>query len=221
MPPASFVQRPLRWLQAISRYRATHCGGPNFGYELCVSNITAEQRDTLDLSSWCSAYTGAEPIRKETLERFAAAFKSCGFRASSFYPCYGMAETTLMVSGGDLKDEPVYCTLEADALEQNRVVKASSDTQNVRHLVGCGHEWLDTKIVIADPELLTQCTPDQVGEIWVSSSSVAQGYWNRQSRRSKSFGRNCETLTPDRFCVQVTWDSCRVTNCLSRVGLRI
>ena len=187
MPPASFVQRPMRWLEAISRYRATHCGGPNFGYELCVSNVTPEQRDTLDLSSWCSAYSGAEPIRRETLERFAAAFKSCGFQASSFYPCYGMAETTLMVSGGDVKDQPVYCTLNADALLQNRVVKASSDTQNVRHLVGCGHSWLDTKIVIADPELLTQCTPDQVGEIWVSSSSVAQGYWNRPEQTEQIF----------------------------------
>ncbi len=187
MASASFVQRPIRWLQAISRYRATHCGGPNFGYELCVSNITPEQRDTLDLSSWCSAYSGAEPIRKETLERFAAAFKSCGFQARSFYPCYGMAETTLMVSGGYVKDEPVYYTVAADGLEQNRVVKASSDTHNVRHLVGCGHSWLDTKIVIADPELLTQCAPDQVGEIWVSGSSVAQGYWNRPEQTEQIF----------------------------------
>lgn len=199
MPPASFVQRPIRWLQAISRYRATHCGGPNFSYELCVSNITPEQRDTLDLSSWCSAYSGAEPIRKETLERFGASFKSCGFRASSFYPCYGMAETTLMISGGYVKDEPVYYTVEADGLEQNQVVKVSSDTQNVRHLVGCGHSRLDTKIVITNPELLTQCAPDQVGEIWVSGSSVTQGYWNQPELTKQIFRAQLQDTNSELF----------------------
>ncbi|MBW4505571.1 MAG: AMP-binding protein [Scytonematopsis contorta HA4267-MV1] len=199
MAPASFVQSPIRWLQAISRYRATHCGGPNFAYELCVSNITPEQRDTLNLSSWCSAYSGAEPVRKDTFERFAAAFKSCGFQSRSFYPCYGMAETTLMVSGGNVKDEPVYHTVAADELEKNRVVQVSSDTHNVRHLVGCGRSWLDTKIAIVDPELLTQCAPNQVGEIWVSGSSVAQGYWNRpelteQIFRAQLQGNNSEAF---------------------------
>jgi natural product biosynthesis luciferase-like monooxygenase protein len=188
MPPISFLQRPIRWLTAISRYRATHCGGPNFAYELCVSKITPEQQETLNLSSWCSAYNGAEPIRRETLERFAAKFKPCGFQARFFYPCYGMAESTLMASGGSVKDEPIYCTVEAQALEQNRVVEASSDTQNMRHLVGSGHSWLQTKIVIANPELLTQCAPHQVGEIWVSGSSVAQGYWRLPEKTKTTFG---------------------------------
>ena len=187
MPSASFVQRPIRWLQAISRYRATHCGGPNFGYELCVRNITLEQRKSLDLSSWCSAYSGAEPVHRETLERFASAFKPCGFRASSFYPCYGMAEATLMVSGGGVRDEPVYCTVQADALEHNWVVETSENTKSIRHLVGCGRSLLEAKIVIADPKLLTQCAPHQVGEIWVSGASVAQGYWNQPKETEKIF----------------------------------
>lgn len=187
MPPASFVQQPLRWLQAISRYRATHCGGPNFGYEICVKSITPGQRETLDLSSWSSAYTGSEPVRRETLEKFAEAFKVSGFRPSFFYPCYGMAETTLMVSGGKLEAEPIYCTVEAESLEQNKIVKASVDTENVRHLVGCGFARLDTQIVIVDPETLTQCVPDQVGEIWVSGSSVAQGYWKRTELTEEIF----------------------------------
>jgi FkbH-like protein len=187
MPPTSFVQRPLQWLQAISRYKATHCGGPNFGYELCINNITPEQRNTLDLSSWCSAYSGAEPIRRETLKRFSATFESCGFRPNFFYPCYGMAEATLMVSGGMVKDKPVYCALEADALQQNRIVKASGDTENVMHLVGCGRAWLDTNIAIVDPESLTRCAPDQVGEIWVSGSSIAQGYWNQPEQTQETF----------------------------------
>ncbi len=186
MPPSAFIQKPIRWLQAISRYRATHSGGPNFAYDLCISKITPEQRETLDLSSWCSAYSGAEPIHRETLEQFAALFKPCGFQSSFFYPCYGMAEATLMISGGRVKDEPIYCTVQADALEQNQVVEASENTHNFRHLVGCGHCWLDTKIVIADPQSL-MCPSNQVGEIWVSGTSVAQGYWNRQEETEQTF----------------------------------
>ncbi|NMG08551.1 non-ribosomal peptide synthetase [Brasilonema sp. UFV-L1] len=192
MPPSAFIGRPIRWLQAISRYRATHCGGPNFAYELCVHKITPEQLQTLDLSSWCSAYSGAEPVRRETLERFAAFFKPCGFQPNFFYPCYGMAEATLMVSGGSVKDEPIYCKVQADALEQNRVVEASENTQNVKQLVGCGRSWLDTKIVIADPESLSVCPSNKVGEIWVSGASVAQGYWNRKEETEQTF---CAYLT--------------------------
>ena len=187
MPPTAFIQRPIQWLQAITRYRATHCGGPNFGYELCLNKITSEQRETLDLSSWCSAYSGAEPVRKDTLERFTEYFFSCGFRSHFFYPCYGMAETTLMVSGGSIKAEPVYCTVEAEALEQGQIIEATESSKNLKHLVGCGHSWLDTKVVIADPEYLTQCTPNQVGEIWVSGSSVTQGYWNRPEQTEATF----------------------------------
>ncbi|ARV60175.1 non-ribosomal peptide synthetase [Nostocales cyanobacterium HT-58-2] len=186
MPPGAFIGRPIRWLQAISRYRATHCGGPNFAYELCVDKITPEQREILDLSSWCSAYSGAEPVRRKTLERFADFFKPCGFQSSFFYPCYGMAEATLMISGGRVKNEPIYCTVQADVLEQNRVVEAEN-TEKVRHLVGCGRSWLDTKIVIADPESLTLCPSNKVGEIWVSGSSVAQGYWNRKEETEQTF----------------------------------
>jgi non-ribosomal peptide synthetase component F/aryl carrier-like protein len=187
MPPVSFLQQPIRWLQAISRYRATHCGGPNFAYELCLRKITPEQRETLDMSSWCNAYNGAEPVRQATLERFVAFFKPCGFRASFLYPCYGLAEATLVVSGGLAGDKPVYCEVQADILEQNRVVEVSRTAENVRQLVGCGRSWLDTKIVIADPESLRQCVPEQVGEIWVSGSSVAQGYWNRPKETDQTF----------------------------------
>ena len=136
--PPILSQRPVRWLQAISRYKATISGGPNFAYELCARRITPEQRETLDLSSWDAAYNGAEPVRADTLKRFAAAFASCGFRPSFFYPCYGLAEATLMVSGGLLKDEPSFCTAQVAALEQNRVVEAADQQQNVRTLVGCG-----------------------------------------------------------------------------------
>jgi len=100
MSPMSFLQKPYRWLAAITRFRGTTSGGPNFAYDLCVQRITPEQRKTLDLSSWKVAFNGAEPIRAETLDAFTAAFEPCGFHHEVFYPCYGLAEATLIVSGG-------------------------------------------------------------------------------------------------------------------------
>ncbi|AFZ22819.1 thioester reductase-like protein [Cylindrospermum stagnale PCC 7417] len=187
MSPTAFVQRPIRWLQAISRYRATHSGGPNFGYELCVRQTTPLEREDLDLSSWRKAYSGAEPVHKDSLEKFVATFKPYGFQASSFYPCYGMAEATLMISGGKVKDEPTYCTVDAAALAQNRIIAATEDMPKVRHMVAVGHTCLDTKIVIVDPQSLIECAPDQVGEIWVSGTSVADGYWQQPEQTATTF----------------------------------
>ncbi len=178
MPAAAFLMRPVRWLHAISRYKATISGGPNFAYEMCVSRVTAEQRATLDLSHWDVAYNGAEPIRADTMQRFSATFASCGFRAEALHPCYGLAEATLLVTGGSLRNEMLR-TIQVAPFEQNRVVAADSQSQNVRTLVGSGHVMHDTKIVIAHPETQTVCAPDEVGEIWVSSPSVTLGYWNR------------------------------------------
>lgn len=187
MSPQSFLQRPLRWLQAISRYKAAISGGPNFAYEICTRRITREQRETLDLSSWYAAYNGAEPVRADTLKRFAATFASCGFRPRFFYPCYGLAEATLIVSGGLLHDEPVLCTAEVAALERNRIVESSDTQRNVRTLVGCGHAMPGTRIVIVDPESRTPCAPDVVGEIWVSGPTIAHGYWNRSQETEHTF----------------------------------
>ncbi len=179
MSPVAFLQRPLRWLQAISRYKATTSGGPNFAYELCVSKITNEQRDNLDLSSWEVAFNGAEPVRAETLNRFATAFSQCGFRREAFYPCYGLAEATLIVSGGLKTALPVLQTLQSDALKQNRVFLARNDKDPAHTLIGCGQTLLNQQIVIIHPETLTRCQFDEVGEIWVSGPSVAKGYWKR------------------------------------------
>jgi acyl-CoA synthetase (AMP-forming)/AMP-acid ligase II len=187
MSPQSFLQWPVRWLQAISRYQATVSGGPNFAYELCARRITPEQRETLDLSSWVAAYNGAEPVRADTLKRFAESFAPCGFRPSFSYPCYGLAEATLIVSGGLLRDEPIVCTTGVASLEKNRVVADLEQQQNVRTFVGCGRAQLNTKIVIVHPESLTRCAPDEVGEIWVSSPSVAQGYWNQPEETERTF----------------------------------
>ncbi|MEA5575654.1 AMP-binding protein [Anabaena sp. UHCC 0451] len=195
MPPAAFLQSPIRWLEAISHYRVTHSGGPNLGYELCVQKIRPEQQQELDLSCWSSAYNGAEPIRPETLEQFTTKFISCSFQPQFFYPCYGMAESTLMITGVNLKDEPTVLAVEAEALEQNQVVKALPTSQNVKKIVGCGYPWLDTKVLIVNPETLTPCEDNQVGEIWVSSPSVAQGYWNQTAATQETFSASVENTT--------------------------
>ncbi|MEA5568659.1 fatty acyl-AMP ligase [Anabaena sp. UHCC 0399] len=187
MPPVSFVQQPIRWLKAITRYRGTHGGSPNFGYDLCTRKITPAQIQQLDLSSWNNAYCGAEPVSKATLEKFTEIFQACGFRSNAFDPCYGLAEATLMVSGGLVEDEPVYCAVETEALENNQVVISQGEQQNVKQLVGCGRAWLDTKIAIAHPENLTQCKPDEIGEIWVSGATVACGYWQRPEETKQTF----------------------------------
>ena len=187
MPPASFLQSPYRWLKAISHYQATTSGGPNFAYELCVQKISQQQRETLDLSSWKVAFNGAEPIRRDTLERFAAAFAPCGFRWEAFYPCYGMAEAALMISGGLHTAPPVIKTVQGEALETDRAIATSVQSENVRTLVGCGQTLPDQKIAIANPETLTRCQPDEVGEIWVSGPSVGVGYWNRTEETERTF----------------------------------
>ncbi|MEH1968245.1 fatty acyl-AMP ligase [Nostoc sp.] len=187
MSPMDFLQSPVRWLRAISRYKATTSGGPNFAYDLCVRHITPQQRETLDLSSWKIAFNGAEPVRAQTLERFTEAFKSCGFSYNAFYPCYGMAEATLIVSGGLKTEPPILKIVQGEALEQNRVVPAKKAEDGTRTLVSCGQSRLDQQIVIVHPETLTICAPNEVGEIWISGKSVAQGYWNQLGETKTTF----------------------------------
>jgi acyl-CoA synthetase (AMP-forming)/AMP-acid ligase II len=186
MSPVDFLQKPIRWLQAISHYRATTSGGPNFAYDLCVSKIKPEQLETLDLSSWEVAFTGAEPVRAETIEQFVATFAPCGFRRTAFYPCYGMAETTLIVAGGLKPQPPVIQSVETVSLEQHQVVAAQGE-ESARQLVGCGQGLPDQKTVIVDPTSLRPLPDRQVGEIWVSGPSVAQGYWNKPQETNQTF----------------------------------
>jgi acyl-CoA synthetase (AMP-forming)/AMP-acid ligase II len=124
MPPVSFLHKPIRWLQAISTYKASHSGAPNFAYDLCVRKITAEQKATLDLSSWQMALNGAEPVRADVLQRFAETFTPCGFDLAAFCPGYGLAEATLKVAAVRQQDPPIFLQVDADALAENRVVEA-------------------------------------------------------------------------------------------------
>ncbi|MBN3926842.1 AMP-binding protein [Nostoc sp. NMS4] len=187
MAPASFIQKPMRWLEAISRYKATHSGAPNFAYELCVLKITPEERATLDLSSWQVSVNGAEPIRADTLKQFAQTFESCGFNPETFCPGYGLAEATLAVTAVKNRELANFYKVQAEALAKNQVIDAESD-HKLQTFVGCGQTGIDTKVVIVHPELLTKCAPEEVGEIWISGSTVTQGYWQRPEETKKTFG---------------------------------
>ena len=187
--PVDFLQKPIRWLEAISKYRATISGGPNFAYDLCVRAITDQQRAALDLSCWSLAFIGAEPIEPATLERFAAAFAPCGFNPSAFYPCYGLAEATLMVTGARRGSGATVEAFDSAALTQHNVVPVpdNADTRTARRLVACGGPVGTTRVVIVNPDTQTEVEPGGVGEIWVSGPSVGQGYWHSADLTDRSF----------------------------------
>lgn len=190
MSPVSFIQRPRRWLEAITRFKGTHGGGPNFGYDLCVERLGPEARVGLDLSSWESAYNGAEPVRAATLAAFSAAFADCGFRPEAHYPCFGMAETTLMVSGGEVDREPVVKAVDRVALEAGRfeVGEPAAAEGTTSAQVSSGRMILDTRVVIADPEQARPSAPGMIGEVWVTGPTVAAGYWQRPEETAEAFG---------------------------------
>lgn len=184
----AFLQRPALWLEEISRNRATISGGPDFAYDLCARKISESERERLDLSSWQVAFTGAERVRAATLERFAAAFAPSGFRSESFFPCYGLAEATLMVSGGPRGRRPTVVHVSPSALTEHRVEEIPQDESTSRALVGCGASLPSQQVVIVDPDTRKACEASQVGEVWVSGPSVAQGYYEQPARTAETFG---------------------------------
>lgn len=186
MSPTSFLKRPVRWLQAISTYGGTLSGSPNFGYELCVAKTTPEQRAALDLSSWRLAFSGAEPVRAETIDRFVEAFAPSGFRRSAFYPCYGLAEATLFVAGGLAGAEPGIRRVRAADLAGNRAIDAGPDEES-RTLVSCGPSAAGHELAVVDPATGERLPAGRVGEIWFGGPSVAQGYWRRPEESEQIF----------------------------------
>jgi acyl-CoA synthetase (AMP-forming)/AMP-acid ligase II/acyl carrier protein len=181
MSPAAFLKRPARWLRAISRTKATLSGGPNFAYDMCVRKIRPSELDGVDLASWEAAWNGAETVRPETMARFAEAFRSYGFRSESFLPCYGLAETTLIVTGRSRST-----TLEQHPASPSADAGAAGD-QHTGSVVSCGRPMGSQRVVIVDPERRTLCAPGQAGEIWVAGPSVAAGYWNRPEESARTF----------------------------------
>jgi acyl-CoA synthetase (AMP-forming)/AMP-acid ligase II len=187
MSPLDFLQRPVRWLQAISRVRATVSGGPNFAYDLCVKKVTPEERAALDLSCWQLAFTGAEPVRAGTLDAFADCFAPAGFQRRAFYPCYGLAEATLLVSGGAPFTAPRVLSLNPDALARHEVIDQPGTAPGARQLVSCGRSTPGHTTLVVNPATLTPLPDGQVGEIWVSGPSIATGYWQKPEENERTF----------------------------------
>jgi amino acid adenylation domain-containing protein len=187
MSPLSFLQKPVRWLRGISRFGVTISGGPNFAYALCNEKITDEDCRELDLSCWKVAFNGAEPVRARTLATFTEKFQRYGFRAEAHYPCYGMAEATLIITGAECEQRPVVLAVDANELESNRVVPVPDDFASARHLVASGRVLPDQQVVIVDPHSRKPLSNGLVGEIWVESDSVAVGYWNNEEETRRAF----------------------------------
>lgn len=186
MSPISFLKRPIRWLKAIQKYNAGCAGGPNFAYDLCVNRVTEEEKASLDLSNWEIAFNGAEPVRADTLRRFSKAFASAGFRSKAFYPCYGLAEATLMVTGPKKMQGLQSLRVEKKALENDLVV-IKEDAKDTWELVSCGAPQLDQEVVIADPVAKVELADREIGEIWVKGENVAQGYFQNAEKTEETF----------------------------------
>ena len=189
MPPASFLQDPLHWLKIISEEKVTHSPAPNFAYNLCVEAIkNNNELIKLNLRSWKVAFNGAEPVSAQTLESFTKAFSGYGLSSLTMCPCYGMAETTLIITGSRPKESVVINKLDKAALEQGKIVEANTgnDRKSVQ-LVGCGHAIPGHEVIIVDPITKKQLLSNMIGEIWVWGPSVASGYWNKPKLTQANF----------------------------------
>ncbi|MGW9434788.1 fatty acyl-AMP ligase [Streptomyces sp. NPDC055607] len=187
MPPFAFVQQPVRWLRAVTRYRVTHTVSPNFGLDLCADRIPERSRAELDLSSLRTLVNGSEPVRPATLERFSAEFGPYGFRHEAHCPSYGLAEATLAVTLGTPR-APRVLTLDRSALADDRVrsLTGPQDADGYR-VVSCGVP-ADQEVRVADPATGAPVTADRVGEVWVRGDNVCAGYWQRPGRTREVFG---------------------------------
>jgi acyl-CoA synthetase (AMP-forming)/AMP-acid ligase II len=190
MSPMTFLVDPAVWLRAISKFRATTSGGPNFAYELCVHRVVAEEIEGVDLSSWRIAFNGAEPVKAHVIDAFIEKFAPYGFRAEAFYPCYGLAESTLFVTGGAPADPVVALAVDPEGLRQNRAVEQPGSSTV---LVGCGRTNMGQSVVIVEPESLAVLPEGHVGEIWQSGGSVTSGYWGKPEVTAATFGARTAT----------------------------
>ncbi len=188
MPPSAFLAKPMRWLAAVSRYRGVTSGGPNFAYDLCVAKARPRDLDGLDLSSWRVAFNGAEVVRAATLLRFLQAFGPAGFAPETFFPCYGLAESTLIVSGAPRGVPPRTVAADRGALRAGRCVPPAEDGAPARTLVSSGRPVAGTRVAIVDPDTRDELPDGQLGEVWVSGPGVAAGYWGRAAESAATFG---------------------------------
>lgn len=180
MPPSRFIQTPKKWLEAISDYKVTHSGAPNFAYDLCVNKITQAELEKLDLSNWKVAYNGSEPVRYETLQKFSSHFKAASFNPNAFYPCYGLAEATLLVSGKKQHQQPTVIFIDKQSVGNGVVSIIDKEESNAWPIVSAGKLAGDTAIAIISTHQ-EPCGELEAGEICISGKSVSTGYWNKDN----------------------------------------
>jgi acyl-CoA synthetase (AMP-forming)/AMP-acid ligase II/alkylation response protein AidB-like acyl-CoA dehydrogenase/acyl carrier protein len=181
MSPASFLQKPVRWLSAVSRFRARTTGGPNFAFNLCTRAVTSEQKIGLDLSCLELLYSGAEPIEASVLDRFAAAFRECGLHREALFACYGLAEATVLATGGRLRTGPNYLQVDTDLLQSGRGIAPQGSTQRSTTLVSCGKSAIGQELRIVDPISKKILAEGEVGEIWLRGPHITPGYWGNEA----------------------------------------
>ena len=186
LSPTSFIQRPLIWLRAIDRYRAEVSSAPNFAYDLCVNRFRAEPMTGVDLSCWKIALNGAEPVRAATIAQFTAKFAPYGFDPCAMYPAYGMAEATLLISGGRRGADVATRSVSREALREGTIGPPKSD-EDAQVLVGCGRPLVGEEIAIVDPESARRLPADAIGEIWVRGANVTAGYWRNAVATAEAF----------------------------------
>ncbi|MBE9572637.1 MAG: AMP-binding protein, partial [Proteobacteria bacterium] len=189
MSPLAFIQRPYRWLKAISDYGGTISCAPNFAYELCMTKIGRNQLSTLDLSSWEVALNAAEPIFYDTMKRFTEMFSPCGFKYNAFFPAWGLAEATVLITTSSRMKGPIVQKVDKDSLYSGKVVPVPADAKEGQYVVGCGRPLSGQKVIIVNPNSRKLCGPDKVGEIWAQcGDSMPQGYWNRPEATEETYG---------------------------------
>ena len=187
MSPFTFLRRPLRWLEAIDRWAITHSGAPNSAYDSCVKALQKQKDWSSNLQRWSVASCGAEPIHPQTIDRFCDAFAPHGFARTAFMPAYGLAESTLVVSSSTPNERPLILAVSTERLEADRVETKDVLAEDTRRLVACGRPLPDMQVMVVNPVTLVECGPDEVGELWVSGSSVAEGYWNCPDTTAETF----------------------------------
>jgi acyl-CoA synthetase (AMP-forming)/AMP-acid ligase II len=190
--PMTFLKSPIKWLSTISKFKGQTSGAPNFAYELCVSRITDKDMEGIDLSCWKVAYNGSEPIKAHVVDAFSEKFKPYGFKPEAFFPCYGMAENTLFISGSQIDGPVIKLPVDPQKLVQNQIVE---QLDSDRILVGCGQVVGDQQVIIVDPQSHQQLADNQVGELWLQGDSVTSGYWNLPELTEQAF--NAQTAACD------------------------
>lgn len=195
LSPMHVIQQPIRWLSAISKYKVTTSGGPNSFYDFCSNRVKDEQLELLDLSSWYVAFNGSEPVRSDSLEAFSDKFRKCGFKASSFLPCYGLAEASLLVSGGGRVARPNMRYVEKSAYYGGELLNFVDKSDEARPIVGCGEISKYVQVVVVDVNTGSICRDKEVGEIWIRGQSVSQGYWGRKDSAFSAYLNQDQPVT--------------------------